>query len=80
LKVRDNKELRDKVEKNGKSYLGPLNMEIRREILKRLERIHKLPLEEKREIYKIWRNYLWNLHNYCGVLTLPFLNSSLNLV
>jgi len=55
LKVRDNKELRDKVEKNGKSYLGPLNTEIRREILKRLERIHKLPLEEKREIYKIWR-------------------------
>jgi len=57
LEIRDNKELRDKVEKNGKRYLGPLNMETRKEILKRLEKIHKLPLEEKKAIYEIWKNY-----------------------
>jgi len=55
LEVRDNKELRNRVEKNGKSYLGPLNMETRKEILKRLEKIHKLPLEEKKVIYEIWQ-------------------------
>lgn len=55
LEIRDNKKIRDKVKKNGKIYLGPLSIETRKEILKRLEKIYKLPLEEKKAIYDIWQ-------------------------
>ena len=55
LEIRDNRDLRNRVEKNGKSYFGPLKMETRKEILKKLERIYKLPLEEKKLIYEIWQ-------------------------
>ena len=55
LEIRDNKKLRNKVRKNGKSYLGPLNKKTRRKILKKLEGIYKLPSEEKKLIYEMWR-------------------------
>ena len=54
LEIRDNKKFRERVEKNGKTYFGPLSMNMRKEILKRLEKIYKLPLEEKKAIYDIW--------------------------
>ncbi len=54
--IRDSKELREKVEKNGRSYLGPLNMETRRKILGALEEIYELPPEERKVIYEIWRS------------------------
>jgi len=55
LEVRDDKGLRQMVERNGKSYLGPLNMEMRKLMLNALEKIWQLPLEEKEAIHEIWR-------------------------
>jgi len=53
--IRDNRELRQRVERKGKSYLGPLTIETRKRILNDVERIWHLPKEEKEAIFKIWR-------------------------
>ncbi|MEA1964532.1 MAG: phosphoadenosine phosphosulfate reductase family protein [Candidatus Aerophobetes bacterium] len=55
LEVRDNKKLRKRVNRNGKSYLGPLNMPTRKRILSAVEEIWQLPSEEKEAIYEIWQ-------------------------
>jgi len=53
--IRDNRELRQRVERKGKSYLGPLTIETRKRILNDVERIWHLPKEEKEAIFEIWR-------------------------
>lgn len=55
LEVRDNRELRKKVIKNGKRYLGPINMQTRRRILNRVREVWEIPLEEEETIHEIWQ-------------------------
>lgn len=55
-KIRDDKSLREMRRNNvGKIYRGPLKMEVRKKILKKLEEFYCLPQEVKMEIWKFWR-------------------------
>jgi len=54
LKIRDNKKLRMRVEKNGRSYLGPLNMDTRRKIFDMVNNIAEISAEESKLIHEIW--------------------------
>lgn len=53
--VRQNVELRQRVERNGKSYLGPITPETRKQILSAVEQIEELPSEERKAIHEIWQ-------------------------
>jgi len=55
LEVRDNRELRERISRNGKSYFGPLNMETRKRILNRIKEVWEIPLEEEETIREIWQ-------------------------
>ena len=61
LKVRDNMNLRERVNKHGKSYLGPLSMEARKKILNRIKHVWKISLEEEETINQIWQSYRYHL-------------------
>jgi len=55
LSIRDNMDMRVKVEKNGKSYLGPLNHEAREDIYHRVKKVWQISEEEDRLIQEFWR-------------------------
>lgn len=55
LEIRDNKKLRKRIRRNGKSYLGPLTMQTREEIISRIKEVGKLSSEEEELIHETWR-------------------------
>jgi len=56
LSIRDNIDMRAKVEKNGKSYLGPLNHEAREDIYHRVKKVWQISEEEDRLIQEFWQS------------------------
>lgn len=52
---RDNRDMRVEVEKNGKSYFGPLNREAREEIYHKVKEVWNISAEEDRLIQELWR-------------------------
>lgn len=56
LSIRDNRDMRVEVEKNGKSYLGPLNGEAREEIYRKVKEVWNISPEEDRLIQELWQS------------------------
>jgi len=57
IKIRDNKNLRMTVSKNGKVYKGPLNLEVRQLLLRKIKKMQVISKEEEKLIYKLWNEF-----------------------
>jgi DNA sulfur modification protein DndC len=55
LSIRDNMDMRVRVQKNGKSYLGPLNHEAREDIYHHVRKVWNISSEEDELIQELWQ-------------------------